>query len=70
MKKYKTSLLKKTKYKNCQRVKIGTLKLLDMIHQISDKPLAEQHLFLVDYLDNLQQTTSQRDDITIIGIRI
>jgi len=43
---------------------------LDMIHQISDKPLAEQHLFLVDYLDNLQQTTSQRDDITIIGIRI
>ncbi|WP_375560800.1 SpoIIE family protein phosphatase [Bernardetia sp. OM2101] len=50
--------------------KIGTLKFLDMIRQISDKLLAEQYLHLVDYLDNFQETTNQRDDITIIGIRI
>ena len=50
--------------------KIGTLRFLDIMRQISDKPLAEQYLFLIDYLDNFQQTMSQRDDITIIGVRI
>ncbi len=50
--------------------KIGTLKFLNIMSQISNKSLAEQHLFLVDYLDKFQQTTNQRDDITIIGIRV
>jgi serine phosphatase RsbU (regulator of sigma subunit)/ligand-binding sensor domain-containing protein len=50
--------------------KIGTLRFLEIMNQISDKSLAEQHLYLVGYLDKFQQTTEQRDDITIIGIRV
>ena len=50
--------------------KIGTLKFLEIVKEISEKPLVEQHLYLVDYLDNFQKTTEQRDDITIIGIRV
>ncbi|WP_291728560.1 SpoIIE family protein phosphatase [Bernardetia sp.] len=50
--------------------KIGTLKFLDILKDISDKPLVEQYLQLVSYLDNFQQTTEQRDDITIIGVKV
>ncbi|WP_338766491.1 SpoIIE family protein phosphatase [Bernardetia sp. ABR2-2B] len=50
--------------------KIGTLKFLETLKDISDKSLAEQHLHLVNYLDKFQSTTEQRDDITIIGIRV
>ncbi len=50
--------------------KIGTLKFLEIINQISDKPLVEQYLYLINYLDTFQHTTEQRDDITIIGIRV
>lgn len=55
---------------NPNREKIGTLKFLEVINHISDQTLVEQHLYLVDYLDKFQQTTEQRDDITIIGVRI
>ncbi len=50
--------------------KIGTLKFLEIISQISDQSLVEQQLYLVDYLDKFQSTTEQRDDITIVGIRV
>ena len=49
--------------------KIGTLKFLEILSQISDKPLAEQHLYLVNYLDTFQETTMQRDDITMVVIK-
>jgi len=50
--------------------KIGTLQFLEILNQISDKPLAEQHLYLINFLDTFQKTNLQRDDITIVGIRI
>ncbi len=53
-----------------QKKKIGTMQLLTWIEQISMQPMNKQGDFLSDELKKHQQNIEQRDDITLLGIRL
>lgn len=55
---------------NYDRRKIGTTKFLNLLENTSEKPLKEQKKDLENFLDNWQTNTEQRDDITIIGLKL
>ena len=55
---------------NPNRTKFGTPQLLNVLGSIADKPLSEQDIAVTKILDDYQQTEDQRDDITIVGVKI
>ena len=55
---------------NPAREKMGTRKVNEIISQIADKEVSEQKRLLEEALDNHQQDSEQRDDITFVGIKI
>ncbi|WP_338815398.1 7TM diverse intracellular signaling domain-containing protein [Bernardetia sp. Wsw4-3y2] len=50
--------------------KIGTMQLLTWLEQISAQPMEKQGEFLTEELSRHQQYVEQRDDITLLGIRL
>lgn len=50
--------------------KIGTMQLLTWIEQITSQPMDKQGEFLKEELKRHQQYIEQRDDITLMGIRL
>ncbi len=55
---------------NKEREKFGILTLLDLLKQIATLPTQEQLAALSNAMELHQQTTQQRDDMTILGIKI
>ena len=50
--------------------KIGTMQLLTWIEQIASQPMEKQGEFLKEELARHQQYIEQRDDITLLGIKL
>ncbi len=50
--------------------RIGSPLLIKMLNKINHKPLKEQKIYLENELDSIQGGYKQRDDITIIGLKI
>lgn len=50
--------------------KIGTMQLLTWLEQVSSQPMNKQGEFLKEELKRHQQYVEQRDDITLLGIRL
>ncbi len=55
---------------NKERKRFGSKNLEELINNISNKTLEEQKQILENKLDNWKIGTEQRDDITILGIRL
>ncbi len=55
---------------NIERKRFGTKKLTELLTKNATKPMQEQHKNIEKALNDYQQTTSQRDDITFVGIKI
>ncbi|MDX2305303.1 MAG: SpoIIE family protein phosphatase [Microscillaceae bacterium] len=55
---------------NIERIKIGTLRLKELLQENSHLSLQEQHKNLARFLEMHTLNTDQRDDITIIGIKL
>ncbi len=55
---------------NKERQKIGSPRLEETINNIANKSLSEQKQILETELDNWQGSEEQRDDITVIGIKL
>ncbi len=55
---------------NKERKRFGSKKLEKLLNNIANKTLVEQKQILEIELDNWQGTESQRDDITVIGIKL
>ena len=54
---------------NEKRKKIGSKNFTSTLNEIKDLEISEQIKFLEQKLDEWQQNTFQRDDITVIGIK-
>ncbi len=55
---------------NSERKKYGTAKLTTLIENISKEDLKTQHKILNTEIENWMSLTEQRDDITLLGIKI
>ncbi len=55
---------------NVKRVRIGINKFKQLLHENADKPMKEIKQALLDYLNNWMKGTEQRDDITVIGLKM
>ncbi len=55
---------------NSERKRYGTVKLLEKLDFIKNESMQKQQVFLEEKLDNWQINTEQRDDITIIALRL
>ena len=55
---------------NNERKRFGTAKFKLLLSEISDLPPAEQKIRMETELDNFAGTAEQRDDITVLGLRI
>lgn len=55
---------------NTKLVKFGSHNLRALIEQHHQKPLSKQHLLLEQALDKHQESAEQRDDITLLGLRV
>jgi serine phosphatase RsbU (regulator of sigma subunit) len=55
---------------NAERVKFGSSNFKKLLHQIHHLPLQAQHSILIDTLKKHCGQEEQRDDISIIGIRL
>ena len=55
---------------NPSRKKIGTLKLLSIFNEIQEEDMKKQKKLLISELEKHQQNSDQRDDITLLGIKI
>ncbi|TAE00677.1 MAG: GAF domain-containing protein [Bacteroidetes bacterium] len=55
---------------NVSREKYGSVKFRALLQRISSLPLKEQVKILKDTIDKHQEKTTQRDDITVLGIRL
>ena len=55
---------------NVQRKKIGSLRLKELLSENSHLSMEDQHLVLSRFLEIHAQNTNQRDDITIIGVKV
>ncbi|MBN2663944.1 MAG: tetratricopeptide repeat protein [Bacteroidales bacterium] len=54
---------------NVERKRFGTLRVLNILTQNIEKPLEEQSLSILLNLEKWQNLTTQRDDITMIGLK-
>ncbi|WP_338766650.1 SpoIIE family protein phosphatase [Bernardetia sp. ABR2-2B] len=59
-----------TDQSNPDGVKLGTPKLTEQLSSLASFSTEQQQQQLIDLLDNHQQDTPQRDDITLMGIRV
>jgi len=59
-----------TDQNNSDRMKLGTPRLKEVIIETASLPLTEQKIIFNNILDDHQQTTEQRDDITLIGVKV
>jgi serine phosphatase RsbU (regulator of sigma subunit) len=55
---------------NGPRIKFGTARLLELLGRMGTTPLHEQPQVLERVLQQYQEHTAQRDDITVLGIRV
>jgi ligand-binding sensor domain-containing protein/serine phosphatase RsbU (regulator of sigma subunit) len=55
---------------NPERIKLGTRRFKEIIIQVAEQPLQVQKQTLEQVLDAHQQTADQRDDITLIGVKL
>ena len=55
---------------NSTRKRFGTEKLISLFENVGKKPLSEQKQIIENELDNYQNNAPQRDDITVMGIKI
>ncbi len=55
---------------NPRNQRIGSPKLKEILQNIATQPLSEQKQFLEHFLLQHQQHTAQRDDITLMGVRV
>lgn len=55
---------------NPQRKKFGEKMLQNLLVDIADKPAPEQGTILANALDEHQEKAEQRDDITLLGVRL
>lgn len=55
---------------NIERKRFGSKKFLNLLSQNIKLPLKEQKVILENELDNFQHNTNQRDDITVMGIKV
>lgn len=53
-----------------QRKKLGTLQLMALIETHHKKMMAQQRVMLESALDAHQENEAQRDDITVVGVRV
>lgn len=54
---------------DAQRIKFGSLRLKDLLHQVAPLPMQEQKKRLEEALDQHRGDESQRDDILWVGVR-
>jgi len=59
-----------TDQSDVSRKRFGSAKFLKLLGNIAAKPLTEQQTILDEELKNYMQTSDQRDDITIVGLKI
>ena len=59
-----------TDQNNPERKRYGSQRLNDLIIKIVQDPLIQQKESIESDLKNFQQNAEQRDDITLIGIKI
>ncbi|SKC63445.1 two-component regulator propeller domain-containing protein [Ohtaekwangia koreensis] len=59
-----------TDQNNPDRIKLGTPRLKEVISQVVFLPLSEQKVAFDEVLDEHQQAADQRDDITLIGVKV
>jgi len=59
-----------TDQNNIDRIKLGTHRFKEVINQVASLPLSEQKVTFEKVLDEHQQTTDQRDDITLISVKV
>ncbi|MES2734158.1 MAG: two-component regulator propeller domain-containing protein [Bacteroidota bacterium] len=59
-----------TDQNNPKREKLGTPKLKQMIEESHHLPLAEQNILFAKVLDDHQQEAEQRDDITLLAVKL
>ena len=55
---------------NSERKKIGSTRFIEKLNEIATDPLAFQESKLLSMLSSWQGTEKQRDDITVIGIKV
>jgi len=55
---------------NEERKKIGSKRFVQLISQIADKSIDEVKVIIENHLDEFQNGQEQRDDITVVGVRI
>lgn len=55
---------------NKKRERFGTVALKELLEKTAAKPMKDQLAILSNTLDNHQQDEEQRDDITIIGVKL
>lgn len=55
---------------NADRQRLGSKKFLELIQKNATLPISKQKILLEKELDSWQQDTLQRDDITVIGIKV
>ncbi|SKC63655.1 two-component regulator propeller domain-containing protein [Ohtaekwangia koreensis] len=59
-----------TDQNNAERIKLGTPRLREVIAQVALLPLSEQKVAFDKVLDEHQQAADQRDDITLVGVKV
>lgn len=59
-----------TDQNNTERRRFGTTRLVAILEEITNEPLENQHKILSDKLDDWMKGTNQRDDITLLGIKM
>jgi PAS domain S-box-containing protein len=55
---------------SADRIRFGSLRLIQILKMIGPKPILEQKIALENALNNYQKHEQQRDDVTFIGIKI
>ena len=55
---------------NSERIKLGTHRFREVISQVAFLPLSEQKVAFEEVLDEHQQAADQRDDITLVGVKV
>jgi ligand-binding sensor domain-containing protein len=59
-----------TDQNNSDRIKLGTARFREVINQVVSLSLSEQKMAFDRVLDEHQQSADQRDDITLIGVKV
>ena len=53
-----------------KRKRLGTPRFVEVLNNISSKSLIEQREFLIQEIDKYQGSEEQRDDITVLGLKL